>query len=116
MNILKRLFPSKNVLPDYKNLKKTLKGKNGFLFLINDSNNELKQHFDFSYKKNFNASLFIKILEFKSKFCKKKNIEYYFFIIPDKSIVCKEKLPFEVKKVKRNYNAIRQFVPDFANK
>lgn len=115
MNILKRLFPSKNALPDYKNLKKTLKGKNGFLFLINDSNNEIKQHFDLSYKNNFNASLFIKILDFKSKFCNEKNIEYYFLIIPDKSLVCKDFLPSKIRLIKRNYDSINNQIPNFAN-
>jgi len=103
-------------LPDYKNLKKTLKGRKGFLFLINDSNNEIRQHFDLSYKNNFNDSLFIKILNFKADFCRGKKIKYHFFLIPDKSVVCKDLLPFKFSQIKRNYDNISNSVPDFVTK
>ena len=42
--------------PEIEKVTKTsLKGKNKFLFLTNDTNNELKQHFDNSFKKQFQS-------------------------------------------------------------
>lgn len=96
--------------------KTSLKGKNKFLFLTNDTNNELKQHFDNSFKNNFNPDLFIKMLNFKEEYCGDRNIKYNFFIIPDKSLVCKEYLPFDVTCIKRNYDPLNVIVPDFADK
>ncbi len=105
------------VVPNIEQVEKTcLKGKDNFLFLTNDSNNELRHHFDHSFENNFNPNLFIKILKFKEEYCRVRNIEYHFFIIPDKSIVCKDFLPFEVTTIKRNYDTIKEFVPDFADK
>ena len=104
-------------VPPYKNIPKiTLKGKSGFLFLINDSNHELRQHFDLSYHNNFDPELFIKNLNFKKKYCTQRHIQYHFFITPDKSLVCKDFLPFEVRGVKRNYDSIKELVPDFINR
>ncbi|MGL6298365.1 MAG: hypothetical protein ACRC1M_04270 [Methanobacteriaceae archaeon] len=73
----------------------SLKGFNGRLFLVNDSNNELRQHFDFNYSNDFDSEDFNRIINAKKKFCNDKNIPYYFFVIPDKSLVCKEYLPFD---------------------
>lgn len=95
------------------NLKKTLKGKNGHLFLINDSNNEIKQHFDKYYNNIFNADFFSKVFHFKNKFCNENGIRYYFFIVPDKSLVCKEFLPFDTGEIKRNYDLIDNLAHDF---
>ncbi|AEG18597.1 hypothetical protein [Methanobacterium paludis] len=101
-------------VPNYKGIKKiALKGKNGYLFLVNDSNQEIRQHFDNSYNNKFNAYLFKKSLKFKKTFCTDNNIEYSFFITPDKSLVCKDFLPFDVKLTKRNYDSIKNLVPDF---
>ncbi len=101
-------------VPIYKNIKKiTLKGKNGYLFLVNDSNNEIRQHFDNSYNNDFNAYLFMKSLNSKKKFCENSNIKYFFFLIPDKSLVCKDFLPFDVRLIKRNYDPIKNEVSDF---
>ncbi|PAV06294.1 hypothetical protein [Methanobacterium bryantii] len=101
-------------VPNYKNIGKiTLKGQNGNLFLINDSNHEIRQHFDYSFNNNFNEELFIKNLDFKKEICNNRNINYFFFLIPDKSLVCKNFLPFDVKIVKRNYDLIKNSVPDF---
>ena len=109
-----------STIPDYTHLKKTLKGKNGYLFLINDSNNEIKQHFDESYTSNFYASIFIENLNLKKEFINKNKIRYYCFIIPDKSVVCKDFLPFEIKTVKRNYDMQKEIletiIPDFIEK
>lgn len=104
-------------VPNYKNIKKiALKGKNGYLFLVNDSNNEIRQHFDNSYYNTFNAYIFMKSLNSKKKFCRNSNIKYSFFIIPDKSLVCKDFLPFEVRLIKRNYDSIKNLVSDFIKK
>ena len=104
-------------VPHYPNLKKTLKGNNGYLFLINDSNYEMRQHFDVSYTNNFNADIFIENLSLKKEYINQKNIRYYFFIIPDKSLLCYESIPFEVKIIKRNYDSnsdiLNSLVPDF---
>lgn len=105
----------KSAIPDYTHLKKTLKGKNGYLFLINDSNNEIRQHFDELYINNFNASIFIENLNLKKGVITKNKSLYYCFVVPDKSVVCKEFLPFEIKQVKRNVEneIIITLIPDF---
>jgi hypothetical protein len=101
-------------VPNYRDIKKnTIKGKNGYLFMGNDSNKEIRQHFDNSYNNKFNAYLFKESLKFKKTYCTLNNIEYSFFITPDKSLVCKDFLPFDVKLVKRNYDTIKDLVPDF---
>ena len=56
---------NKFMIPNYKSLNKTLKGKNNFLFLINDFNNEIKQHFDDFFISEFD------IVNFKDYFQKK---------------------------------------------
>ena len=94
-------------------LKKSLKGKNGYLFLINDSNNEIRQHFDQLYNSNFNLENFFRYFNLKKKYCIDKNIKYFFFIIPDKSLICNDFLPFDTPIIKRNYNLISNLVPDF---
>lgn len=103
-------------IPNFEGLKLSLKGKEGYLFLINDSNNEIKQHFDQSYINKFNPSLFIENLKIKQDYCKNNNINYYFFMVPDKSYVCKELLPFNIKLIKRNYDLIKNLIPDFTGK
>lgn len=97
-----------------KNLKSTLKGRENYLFLVNDSNNEILQHFDKNYKNMFNPKLFLDDLHFKKKILSKNNIDYHFFIIPDKSIICKNFLPFKFDKIKRNCDSIKEIV-DFSN-
>jgi len=86
-------------IPDFEGLKQTLKGKKGYLFLINDSNNEIRQHFDQSYINDFNPNLFIEKLKHNGEYCKNKNIKYFFFIVPDKSYVCRDLLPFDIKTI-----------------
>ena len=103
-------------VPDFGGLKLTLKGKEGYLFLVNDSNNEIRQHFDQSYINDFDPIYFTEIFKRKKEYCKNKNIEYFFFIVPDKSYICRELLPFDIKLIKRNYDLIKQLVPDFSEK
>lgn len=71
-------------IPNYKNLKLTLKGKDGYLFLVNDSNKEINQHFDNSHKSVFDKDKFLKNFNSKKVFCSERNIKYFFFIVPDK--------------------------------
>lgn len=104
----------KDTLPGYIKFKKSLKGRNDFLFLINDNNNEIKQHFDDSYKSLFNKEIFVHNFQSNKRFCEENNIDYQFFLVPDKSVVCKEFLPFSIKKVNRNYHSIDYLFPDFA--
>jgi len=103
-------------IPNFEDLKLTLKGKDGYLFLINDSNNEIRQHFDQSYINNFNPNFFIERLKSKIDYCNKNNIKYFFFIVPDKSYVCRDFLPFDIKIIKRNYDLIKQLGPDLSEK
>jgi hypothetical protein len=93
----------------------TIKGKEDYLFLINDSSTEIRQHYDDSYSNIFRTEDFVDNYNFKKKFCDDRNIKYLFFIIPDKSVVCKDLLPFEVGNIKRNYDSIKHLVPDFSD-
>lgn len=95
-------------------LKKSLRGKNNYFFLINDSNNEIKQHYDEEYDSNFDSDAYNNFIKSKKNFLSKKNIRYYLFSIPDKSIVCKEFLPFEYNIIKRNINSIENII-DFVD-
>jgi GT2 family glycosyltransferase/glycosyltransferase involved in cell wall biosynthesis len=112
MDMYSELLLDNTRIPNVDHLKKSLKGKDGFLFLINDSNNEIRQHFDKSYNSKFNSDNFNEKLDIKRDYCKYKKIDYYFFMIPDKSVVCQEHLPFDVCVIKRNSDNIND-LPDF---
>lgn len=77
---------------------KTLHGLNGYLFLTNDSNRELEQHFtDFKFNINIldNVCKYIQINTTKYK-------NYIIIIIPDKSVIYPEFLPnYDISKIKR---------------
>jgi hypothetical protein len=103
-------------VPNFQGYNRCYKGNNGYLFLINDSNNEIRQHFDQSYYNNFNSSLFIEKYNSKTEYCKHNNIKYQFFMIPDKSYICREYLPFDLKIIKRNYDLIKSYVTEFSDK
>ena len=103
-------------VPNFEGLKLSLKGKDGYLFLINDNNNEIRQHFDHSYIDKFKSSLFSENLNIKKDYCQNNNIKYYFFMIPEKSYVCRDLLPFDIKIIKRNYELIKNLIPDFTEK
>ena len=93
-------------------LNKTLKGKNNTFFYINDSTNELRQHYDQSYTPKFNSENFIQNHESKRKSLEEKRIDFETFIIPDKSIILKEELPFDSKNPRRNVDQINEYVHD----
>lgn len=96
-------------------LKLSLEGLNGFYFLINDTNEELKQHFDKNYESNFNLNQFYDDLKYKLEFFNNLGIIYYYFAVPDKSIVCRDSLPFNHDNVSRNIDKIPNFI-DFSSK
>lgn len=98
---------------DTSELKLSLRGLDDYYFLINDTNEELRQHYDITYKNNFKSDVFLKNLMFKRNTFLKHDIDYYYFIIPDKGIVCKDYLPFDPLFTKRDINSIDGFV-DFA--
>jgi len=81
---------------EFMNLKKSFKGKGNFLFLVNDRNNEIKQHYDPNFNFSFDLDRFKKSQLSKEQYCNKRNINYHLFVIPDRSIVLKDYLPFEV--------------------
>ena len=96
------------------NLKKCIKGKEGYLFLINDGNSEIKQHFDKNYVNKFNSKKFLEDYFFKKKLFNKYGISYFYFIVQDKSVVCKDLLPFDNNFTKRNIDDLVNIIPDFS--
>ena len=86
-------------------LKKTLLGLDDYFFLINDTNQELNQHFNPDYESVFDPDLFSECYNFKKEVLSDK-FDYYFFVVPDKSVVCKKFLPFETDNLKRNVDLI----------
>ena len=76
------------------NLKYSLKGKNNTFFLVNDPTNELRQHYDINYEKKLDPKVVIDSQLSKEKYLLEHKLNYGLFIIPDKSVVLEEKLPF----------------------
>ena len=93
-------------------LLKTMKGIGDSFFLVNDSNNEIRQHYDRNYKSDFNKNSFIKSQKSKMDFFSKKGIPYKFFIVPDKSIILKNYLPFDTSNLYRHVNDLKEYVVD----
>jgi hypothetical protein len=85
---------------------KCLEGKEKTLFLINDSNNEIMQHYDKNYINHFNKERFLSLINDHDKIATQHNSKYYFFCIPDKSIVCFKNLPFDIKHKHRNIDTV----------
>ena len=94
-------------------LKKSFRGKNHYFFLVNDSNNELKQHFDNNYEHDFSVEKFNRDFYFKKNLFNNRGIGYYYFFIPDKSVVCNELLPIIHNSPIRNVNKL-DYIPDFS--
>lgn len=94
-------------------LKKTLLGLDNYLFLINDSSQELYQHFNPDFESQFDPKAFLDNYKFKKEHFS-KYYEYHFFVVPDKSVVCKEFLPFKTDFFKRNIDIIDDAV-DFVD-
>lgn len=96
------------------NLTISLKGRSKYLFLFNDSNNEILQHFDEGYKNLFDAKSFEESYYYKKNLFNKHGIDYAYYVVPDKSIVCRHFLPFKINTIKRNINDIFE-IKDFSN-
>ncbi len=99
---------------DKLNLKHCIRGRKNFYFLINDTNNEIKQHFDENYKNQFNKDKFNNDFDFKKKYFNSSGKQYYYFVVPDKSNICKNLIPFKFKSFKSNLDLIN--IPDFSDK
>lgn len=96
----------------FQGLKKTLQGKNNNFFLINDSNNEILQHYDDTFESKINYNKFIESIESKNNFFKQLNINYKLFVIPDKSITLREYLPFKTNNPNRHVNHLKGYLYD----
>ena len=90
---------------------KTFNIKN-FLFLINDSNEELKQHFTNTYISDITYNNIIDNLNYKNNFCKNLNVKYIFGINPDKSFCLKD----IIKNDNDNNTIVNRFFVDILKK
>ncbi len=97
---------------NFEGLKKSLKGKNNTFFLINDSNNEILQHYDINYQTRFNPDNFIKSIESKKEYVENLNKTYNIFVVPDKSIILRKYLPFETTEPERHVNHLKDYLYD----
>jgi len=88
-------------------------GLDNYLFLNNDTNYELKQHYVESFQNKFDEKLFRESYNSKKEYCEERGIQYKFYVIPDKSVICRDYLPINPKSLKRNYYSIQDLVPDF---
>lgn len=79
-----------------------LQGLKKYYFPLGDENCELRQHYDYTFKNIFDYNKFNNDYESKKDFFYKQDVFYNFFVIPDKSIICKEALPFDITFCKRN--------------
>ena len=102
-----------NELENSKN--KVFKGLNNYLFKYKDKYDEINQHFNKNYKNKFKHEKFIKELNSTKKQLKRQNIDFYNFIIPDRSIICKSKLPFKDIILKRNIDYLNNVIVDFSD-
>ncbi|MBQ6443474.1 MAG: hypothetical protein IJJ11_02200 [Methanosphaera sp.] len=96
----------------FKGLKKTIEGKDNYYFLVNDTNNEIRQHYDYDYQSSIDIQRFAKSIASKKDYFYSKNINYEFFVIPDKSITARQYLPFETPEPKRITNQLGGLVHD----
>lgn len=103
-------------LKDYfKNLKKTILGKDNTFFLINDRNEEIRQHYDKNYECNLDINKFRHSTETKKNYLNKKGIKYGLFVVPDKSIILRNKLPFKTDTPERHTDKLKDTLHDLSN-
>ena len=83
-------------------MSKVLIGKEGWLFLINDTNQGLHNHITGKVG-SFNIDQFIKQYQISCEYYKSKNIEFHMGFFPDKCVVYSRYLPssYDNKEVKR---------------
>lgn len=76
-------------------------GLDNYLFLVNDSGQELRQHFSPEFVSHFKLEEFTAVLDNHQKIAKERNCTYLFVLTPDKSIILKDKLPFDTTNCSR---------------
>jgi len=86
---------------ELKNYKHSIKGKDYFIFLVNDFNKEIQQHYDSNFEFTVDIPKLRESIFSKMNYCNNKNIKYNFFVVPDRSIVLKDYLPWDVGEPKR---------------
>ncbi|MGN1321274.1 MAG: hypothetical protein ACI4VJ_01680 [Methanosphaera sp.] len=97
----------------FKDLKHTLVGKDT-LFLVNDNNNEIRQHYDSTYEGRVDYDLFRKSVQSKKKFFKRRDMAYGLYAIPDKSVILQDQLPFDTDKPVRHVDNLGDVVSDLS--
>ncbi|RAP50411.1 MAG: hypothetical protein BZ136_01325 [Methanosphaera sp. rholeuAM74] len=86
----------------FKQYKKSMVGKEDYIFLVNDTSNEIRQHYDRNYDGiTFDQEKFTQQLNNKRQYLEKMNSKYEFFVIPDKSIMLRQYLPFDTQEPTR---------------
>ena len=93
---------NRNLEDFFGNLKKTLLGKENTYFLVNDRNNEIRQHYDKNYTCNLDIDKFRQSTLSKKRYLNQRDIDYALFIVPDKSVILRDKLPFKTDPPLRN--------------
>ena len=91
-----------------------MKGKENYLFLVNDASDEVRQHYDDSYEYNLDFKKFIESEKSKEDYLKKRNIGYSLFVVPDKSVVLRNLLPFETNEPVRVINLLSEYLYDLS--
>ncbi|MDO5825120.1 MAG: hypothetical protein Q4Q22_01940 [Methanosphaera sp.] len=99
----------------FNGLKKTIEGKDNYYFLVNDTNNEIRQHYDDSYQSSIDINRFINSVNSRKMYFFSKGISYEFFVVPDKSITARDFLPFETSNPKRITDQLEGLVNDLKN-
>ena len=99
----------------FRNLNHTIRGKKDTFFLVNDDANEIKQHYDKTYNKTLNIDDFIESQQSKEKFFKNNNKNYGLFVIPDKSVILRDKLPFDTEDYLFRYvDSLKEYLQDLS--
>ena len=91
-----------------------LKGRSKYLFLFNDGNNEILQHYDKKYESNFDKVSFLEHYYYKKSLFNEMGIDYAYYDVPDKSVVCKKFLPFQTDFMQRNVEDVDE-INDFVS-
>ena len=110
----RNVLVSHDIKKYFKDLKLSLKGKDNTFFLVNDNTNELLQHYDLEYESRLNLSQFKLSLNSKRKYLSGKNIKFTQFILPDKSVILRDYLPFETAKAKRHWDSLKNYYYDLS--
>ncbi len=75
---------------------KALKGKDGYLFLVNDSKQEIRQHYDPNFKyDSFNEDKMRETINYKKDYLNRRGCSYGLYVFTDKSVVLRKYLPFD---------------------